>query len=107
MGIYKILYENPTYKVKEITVKPLSRLSLQSHKYRCEHWVCIKGHGIAQINEINYELRENVRAFINFNERHRLCNTSNDKDLVIIEVQRGTYLGEDDIIRYEDDYNRT
>jgi mannose-6-phosphate isomerase-like protein (cupin superfamily) len=105
-GYFKILYETPIYKVKEIVVKPLSRLSLQSHKHRCEHWICIKGNGIAIKESETIQLQPDTQVFIDFYNIHRLINTSNEKDLVIIEIQHGTYLGEDDIYRYEDDYNR-
>jgi mannose-6-phosphate isomerase-like protein (cupin superfamily) len=104
-GRYEILFDSPTYKVKKITVNPSSRLSLQSHNHRCEHWICVKGNGIARINNDEIELCQNTRVFIDFHDIHRLSNTS-DTDLVIIEVQQGSYLGEDDIKRYEDDYNR-
>lgn len=105
-GSFTTLFETSIYKVKEIRVKPLSRLSLQSHNYRCEHWICIEGEGIAKINDEQIQLRKDVQVFIDYKYIHRLTNTSTDKELVIIEVQHGTYLGEDDIYRYEDDYNR-
>lgn len=106
-GSYQILHESDKYKVKEIKVKPLSRLSLQSHKYRSEYWTCIEGKGEAQVNEERIKLEKNTQIFINKLDKHRLTNTSENEELVIIEIQHGTYFGEDDIIRYEDDYNRS
>ena len=105
-GRFEILFDSPTYKVKRIIVNPSSRLSLQSHNYRCEHWICTKGTGLAEINNEEIKLCQNTKVYVDFRQLHRLSNTSIDEELVIIEVQQGTYLGEDDITRYEDDYNR-
>ena len=95
----------PLFKSKLITVYPHKRLSLQSHQYRSEHWVCISGHGYAQINEEMLELIPDRYVFIHVGDKHRLINDS-DQPLVITEVQTGEYFGEDDIVRYEDDYGR-
>lgn len=104
-GYYEVINDSKDMKSKKITVYPQKRLSLQSHTQRCEHWICLKGNGIAQINEDLIELYPNKQVFINFNDKHRLIN-NNELDLIIIEIQTGTYFGEDDIIRYQDDYGR-
>lgn len=80
-------------------------MSLQSHNYRVEHWICLSGSGVAQINDKLIDLEPNKTVFINFKDKHRLINNSDDI-FVIIEIQTGTYFGEDDIIQYEDDYDR-
>lgn len=104
-GYYEILSEFDGYKIKKISVYPLKRLSLQSHKYRKEQWTCIKGTGQAQIDNKLINLEINKSVFIEINQKHRLINNSNEL-LEIIEIQLGNYLEEDDIIRYEDDFNR-
>ena len=93
------------FKIKKIIVNSNKRLSLQSHNFRKEYWFCIGGVGQAQVdsNFINLELHS--MCFIDLAQTHRLINNS-DSNLEIIEVQLGLYLGEDDIIRYEDDFNR-
>ncbi len=104
-GKYEVLIDQPNHKVKKITVYPGAKLSLQSHNKRSEHWVVIKGVA-GVVNGENYlVLRENESTFIPQQNRHRLENRG-DVDLEIIEVQVGSYLEEDDIVRYEDIYNR-
>ena len=93
------------YKIKKIIVYPGKRLSLQSHNFRKEYWFCIKGKGQVQICTNIINLYPDSMVFIDIAQIHRLTNNS-DSDLEIIEVQLGTYLGEDDIIRYQDDFNR-
>ncbi len=90
---------------KEIMVNPSSSLSLQKHKYRSEHWIVIKGIAKVQINENKISLTENQSTYIPLNTKHRLSNEE-DTPLIVIEVQCGTYLGEDDIYRYDDNYGR-
>ena len=80
-------------------------MSLQSHRYRAEHWVVVKGSGRVSRNEENFVLNENESTFIPVKTKHRLANTSKSL-LVIIEVQTGNYFGEDDIKRYNDLYGR-
>lgn len=108
-GHYEVLAGNDTmgFKVKKITVYPNKRLSLQSHKKRKEYWFCIEGKGQAQVdtNIIDLESNTNTMVFIDIDIQHRMMNNS-QSNLVIIEIQLGVYLGEDDIIRYEDDFNR-
>ena len=104
-GKYEVLIAGTQHQVKKITVYPGAKLSLQAHNHRAEHWVVV--YGTAQIvngeNEIT--LHENESTFIPMGNKHRLSNPGKI-NLEIIEVQTGSYLGEDDIIRYEDVYNR-
>jgi mannose-6-phosphate isomerase-like protein (cupin superfamily) len=104
-GKFEIMASDTNYQVKRLTVYPKAKLSLQSHKHRAEHWVVVKG--TAQVINGNKEitLQENESTYIPVGNKHRLGNDS-DKILEIVEVQTGDYLGEDDIIRYEDTYNR-
>lgn len=108
-GHYEVLAGGDTmgFKVKKITVYPNKRLSLQSHSKRKEYWFCIEGEGQAQINDDIIELgsKPNTMVFIDIEQKHRMINNS-QSNLVIIEIQLGIYLGEDDIVRYEDDFNR-
>lgn len=104
-GCFEVITSEPQYKLKKITVKGHQKLSLQSHQFRSEHWVCLSGRGSAQINERLVPLEANSYIFIAFGDKHRLINQG-DQPLVIIEAQTGTYFGEDDIVRYEDDYGR-
>ena len=93
------------FKVKKIIVRPGCRLSLQSHANRSEHWVIAQGVAKVQLGDEFTELRRNHYIYIPVNSRHRIENIGNEP-LVFIETQIGDYLGEDDITRYEDDYNR-
>lgn len=104
-GTYATLKEEDGYKVKRITVRPGQSLSLQYHHRRSEHWVVVKGTGVIQIGDTEYPTRAGDYRFIPLKERHRLINTGED-ELVLIEVQCGTYLGEDDIVRLADVYGR-
>ena len=104
-GFYELIGIGHNWQVKEISVNPKSSLSLQSHKFRSEHWIVIQGIANVQINEQKIVLKENQTIFITAGELHRLSNFE-DVPLTIIEVQSGSYLGEDDIIRYKDDYGR-
>lgn len=104
-GKYEVLIDQPNYKVKKITVNPNSKLSLQSHSKRAEHWVVVKGTAQVVNGEEILALKEGESTFIPIGHKHRLEN-KNDKRLEIIEVQSGDYLEEDDIVRYDDVYNR-
>ena len=105
-GSYTILEEGPGYKVKRVTVKPGGRLSLQMHHRRSEHWVVIAG--IARVTRGSevFDLNVGHSTEIPVETRHRLENLGQET-LHIIEVQNGPYLGEDDIVRFQDDYGRT
>jgi mannose-1-phosphate guanylyltransferase len=105
-GCYTILDESEGYKVKRIEVKPHKRLSLQSHKHRNEHWVVISGEAEVVNNDKIFVLSENQSTYIQAGHKHRLSNLT-DKPLIIIEAQVGSYTGEDDIERFDDDFNRS
>jgi mannose-1-phosphate guanylyltransferase len=104
-GTYKVLQYAEAFKVKRILVKPGQRLSLQSHQHRAEHWVVVKG--IAEVinNDKQLTLNEGESTFIEAGHQHQLYNPGINT-LEIIEVQTGTYLGEDDIERFADSYGR-
>lgn len=104
-GSYEIIGEGKDYKVKKIIVEPKKRLSLQSHNHRSENWVVIQGKAKVTLNNNEYILKKGEAFFIPKKAKHRLENTG-DILLKVIEVQNGDYLGEDDITRYEDDFNR-
>ncbi len=104
-GEYFVLEEGPGYKVKRIRVKPGGRLSFQSHKHRGEHWIVVTGSATVTVGTDVRTLARGEVADIAKTEKHRLENLSKE-ELEIIEVQFGDYLGEDDIVRYEDVYNR-
>ncbi len=104
-GRYEVLDEQVTHKVKRIWVAPGQQLSYQRHKFRAEHWFFIAGHGLAIVNghEIGVEAGSTVDIAIE--QLHRIRNTGTE-ELIFIEVQTGTYFGEDDIERVEDDFGR-
>lgn len=104
-GSYTVLEDLPFCKVKRIDVIPGARLSLQKHAMRAEHWTVVKGIATITLNEKVYDLESNQSVYIEKGDVHRLENKTNDI-VSIIEVQTGTYFGEDDIIRLQDDYNR-
>lgn len=104
-GTYTILEESMGYKIKRIEVKPKKRLSLQKHSYRNEHWVVVNGIATVEVENKTFLLHENESTYIKAEQIHRLSNNTN-APLVIIEVQVGSYTGEDDIVRLEDDFKR-
>jgi mannose-6-phosphate isomerase-like protein (cupin superfamily) len=100
------LNEGGRFKVKRIQVKPGASLSLQKHHHRAEHWIVVKGTAEITNGSKGLLLSENQSTYIPLGEVHRLCNPGSIP-LEIIEVQSGSYLGEDDIVRFEDHYGRT
>ena len=104
-GCYDSVDTGPRFQVKRITVKPGAALSLQKHHHRAEHWVVVKGTARVTRGEEVIELTENQSTYIPIGMKHRLENPGK-LPLEIIEVQSGSYLGEDDIVRYDDIYNR-
>ena len=104
-GSYTVLAEGDGYKVKRITVKPGEKLSLQMHYHRSEHWTVINGTGKLTLDEKVIIFRENESTYIPIGVKHRLENPG-QLPLTIIEVQNGKYLGEDDIVRFDDVYKR-
>jgi mannose-1-phosphate guanylyltransferase len=104
-GTYTVLEENNKYKIKRIVVKPGKRLSLQKHFHRSEHWIVVTGTAHVTVGDKETLVRPNESTYIPIGELHRLENPGK-VDVVLIEVQVGSYLGEDDIIRLEDDFKR-
>jgi mannose-1-phosphate guanylyltransferase len=104
-GTYTILEESENYKIKRIVVKSGKRLSLQKHYHRSEHWIVVSGTALVTIGETQTLIKPNESTYIPIGEIHRLENPGK-VDVVLIEAQVGSYLGEDDIIRLDDDFER-
>jgi mannose-1-phosphate guanylyltransferase/mannose-6-phosphate isomerase len=104
-GWYDSIDEGKSFKVKRILVKPGASLSLQKHHHRAEHWVVVRGTAEITNGDKKLLLNENQSTYIPMGEVHRLANPGSNP-LEIIEVQSGSYLGEDDIVRFEDTYGR-
>ena len=104
-GRYEVLQESPTYKVKSIHVNPGKRLSYQRHQKRAEHWFITAGSGEVTIDGVITPVGAGSTVDIAINQLHRIANTGN-AELIFVEVQTGTYFGEDDIERVEDDFGR-
>jgi mannose-1-phosphate guanylyltransferase/mannose-6-phosphate isomerase len=105
-GSYTVLEKGNGYKIKRVVLKPRTRLSLQLHRRRSEHWIVVSG--VAKVTKENetYLIHTNESTYIPINTRHRLENPGK-VTLQIIEVQNGEYTEEDDIERFDDDYGRT
>ena len=104
-GSYQVIEKGEKYVIKRIVVKSDQKLSLQSHKFRSEHWVVVQGSAEVTLDEKIKEIRVNENIFIPSNSKHRIANNTSE-DLIIIEVWHGDILDEQDIIRYEDIYGR-
>lgn len=104
-GAYRVLEAGEGYQVKRLEIAPGRRLSYQTHAFRSEHWTVVAGTGTATLEGQPIALEPGISVDVPVQAAHRLENTGVDL-LVLIEVQRGTYLGEDDIVRVEDDYGR-
>ena len=104
-GWFESLVITEQFQVKRIHVNPGAALSLQSHQFRSEHWVVVQGTATVTVNDDVFDLAESQSVYIPQGAIHRMENKS-DEPMVLIEVQTGTYLGEDDIVRYEDIYSR-
>jgi mannose-1-phosphate guanylyltransferase/mannose-6-phosphate isomerase len=100
-GTYTVLEEGPNFKIKRIVVNPGAKLSMQMHNHRSEHWVVVSGVATITNNDVELTLQENQSTYIPKTQKHRLENRS-EKPLAIIEVQCGDYVGEDDIVRFDD-----
>jgi mannose-6-phosphate isomerase-like protein (cupin superfamily) len=105
-GFYRVLSDQNDHKVKQITVWPGKRLSLQSHQRRAEHWLIVSGQARVTLNAQYYDLEAQEAIDIPRGAAHRIQNIG-QCPLVFIEVQQGEYFGEDDITRLEDDFGRT
>lgn len=104
-GTYTTLEDGERFKIKRIVVKPKASLSLQMHHHRSEHWIVVSGMAVVVNDDKELMLNTNESTFIRAGHKHRLQNPG-VIDLVLIEVQSGDYLGEDDIVRFEDNYGR-
>ncbi|MBU0499540.1 MAG: cupin domain-containing protein [Gammaproteobacteria bacterium] len=104
-GAYTVLEEGSRFKIKRIEVKPGASLSLQMHHHRCEHWIVVSGMARVVNDKSEFFIATNESTYIPAGHSHRLVNPG-VLDLVMIEVQSGEYLGEDDIVRFEDHYGR-
>ena len=105
-GYYQSIDKGGRYQVKRIVVRPGGKLSLQKHYHRAEHWIVVCGAAEVTLNGEVRLIHENESIYLPIGSSHRLCNPGKI-DLELIEVQTGSYLGEDDIVRIEDVYNRT
>jgi len=105
-GTYTTLQEGPRFKIKRIEVKPGASLSLQMHHHRSEHWVVVSGTAQVQVGDRSVLLAPNESTYVPVGSQHRLENPGR-VPLTLIEVQCGDYVGEDDIVRFEDKYGRT
>jgi len=104
-GSYTVIQTGPMYKIKRIEVKPGAKLSYQMHHHRSEHWIVVAGTARVTNGEKKYNVHINESTFIPMSTKHRLENPGK-VPLQMIEVQNGEYLDEDDIVRFDDDYNR-
>jgi len=104
-GSFYVLDEGAGFKVKRLVVRPQGRLSLQSHKHRWEHWTVVAGKATVTVGDTVKTMTPGQSIDIRLGDRHRLENFGVD-DVAVIEVQFGDYLGEDDIVRYDDVYDR-
>ena len=107
-GWFGVISEMEDCKIKRLLVNPGKRLSLQSHRHRREVWLVVRGAGIAVVGEEEISIQVGSLITIEKEQKHRLIHPGEDGEepLEIIEIQTGSYFGEDDITRYEDDFNR-
>lgn len=105
-GSWQILDETTQYKVKRVLIEPEQRLSYQSHEKREENWFIAAGEAEITLDGIIHKLKAGDYIHIPFKAKHRIQNSSANEVLIFIEIQRGSYFGEDDIQRFADDYGR-
>ena len=104
-GGYEVLAEEASFKVKVITVNADQRLSYQRHQHRSEHWYVVQGTGLVTLDGASHDVAAGSTVDVAVRVAHRIQNTGSEP-LIFVEVQRGTYFGEDDIERLSDDYGR-
>jgi len=105
-GTYQVLHQEEGCQVKKIVVNPGRRLSLQFHHQRSEHWIVMAGPALITVDDWEMEMDVGGHVYIPKTAKHRLTNRNEAQPVIIIEVQQGDYLGEDDIVRLDDDYQR-
>ena len=105
-GRFFVIHDESNYKLKRIEIEPGRRLSYQYHNKRSEAWTIVDGNGLITLNGEDNEYSKGETVLIPQGVKHRIENKGQEK-LILIEVQTGSYFGEDDIVRIEDDYNRT
>jgi mannose-6-phosphate isomerase len=105
-GSWHVLDQGDGFKVKRMQVHPHSRLSYQTHEHRSEHWVVVSGTATCTLDDVELVVPSGGYVDVPRGARHRIAN-AHDEELVIVEVQLGSYTGEDDIVRIEDDYGRS
>lgn len=105
-GYFKTTVLNDYYQSKIICIRPKEKISLQSHKHREEYWIIVHGEGVIQLDQSEIHVKCGNTAFVPMGCLHRITNIDDNEDLILNEIQIGEYFGEDDIIRYEDNYNR-
>ncbi len=105
-GYWEILLDSSYCKVKQIVVNPGNRLSYQKHQFRQELWTVVQGIATVTVEGITKEYCVGEVVFIGMGQAHRVANTQLEEVLRLIEIQRGSYFGEDDIVRIDDDYGR-
>jgi mannose-6-phosphate isomerase len=104
-GSFTVLHTDSNHQVKKLVVNPGMRLSLQSHKYRAEHWFIVSGSGLVQLENESIKVQQHNSVDIPIGAKHRIACTSYDP-LVFVEVQTGISFDENDITRHEDDFGR-
>ncbi len=104
-GNYTVLYSDETCQVKKLVVNPGKRISLQSHKFRAEHWFILSGQGTAEVDGTEIDVEPSDAVDVPIGSKHRISCRQADT-LVFIEVQTGSAFTEEDIIRYDDDFGR-
>lgn len=105
-GTWEVLDDEENYKVKKIIMKAGHRLSYQKHLHREENWFIVQGTAKVTLDDVDHTLLKGEFIHIPTSSKHRIENISDNEDLIFIEIQRGTYFGEDDIERFQDDYGR-
>ncbi len=107
-GKWEVLDDsNDSFKVKKITIVPGQRLSYQKHYKRTERWFIVQGEAEVTLDDEIHKLKEGEDIYIPLEAKHRIKNILEKQELIFIEIQRGTYFGEDDIERFQDDYGRS
>lgn len=105
-GTWEVLDSGENFCVKKITVNPEAILSLQLHNHRAEHWIIVEGEAMVVLGDDTLYRKADDSIYIPLKTKHRIKNTSKNKNLVFIEIQTGEKLDENDIVRFEDNYGR-